>query len=181
MAARPSVRHKVLNSASELFYMQGYNATGIQQIVDNAGVAKTSLYEHFSSKEDLCLAYLSAEREEWISELVDFCSSEKKYTDWALKAFDFLVVSAKKESFRGCSFLNILGEVSMDSKKILKEVTITKSQLRTLFQDRFRDSKAENLSDAIYVLFEGAMIEMQVQRDIWPIEASKTVLLKLLN
>ena len=181
MAARASVRHKVLDSASELFYMKGYNATGIQQIVDNAGVAKTSLYEHFTSKEELCIAYLSAQREEWINELVNYCSSAGNYIDWTYKAFEFLSISVKKENFRGCSFLNILGEVPMDSKKILKEVSMTKSQLRALFQNRLTDSPVEDLSDAVYVLFEGAMIEIQVQKDTWPIEASKLILSKLLN
>ena len=181
MSARASVKHKVLDSASELFYLQGYNATGIQQITDNANVAKTSLYEHFRSKEDLCVAYLSQTREEWIDELVAYTRLAENHIEWIYQAFDFLSVSSKKEHFRGCNFLNILGEVSMDSEKILKEVSKTKTQLRDLFKDKFKDTPIEDLGDAIYVLFEGAMVEIQVQKDSWPVEASKLILSKLLN
>ncbi|MEM7485475.1 MAG: TetR/AcrR family transcriptional regulator [Bacteroidota bacterium] len=179
MSARASVRHKVLDSAAELFYYQGYAATGIQQITDNAKVAKTSLYEHFRSKEDLCVAYLSKTREEWIGNLTDYCDVSNGSVEWTYRAFDFLAISGREEHFRGCSFLNILGEVPMDSEKIINEVSRTKAELRALFDKILSASSNKDLSDAIYVLFEGTMVEIQVQKDVWPVDASKLILDKL--
>ena len=49
---------RILAVASELFYRQGYRATGINEVIARSGVAKATFYNHFPSKEDLCLAYL---------------------------------------------------------------------------------------------------------------------------
>ena len=51
-------RKKIVDTAARLFYEQGYNSTGINQIIAEAGIAKASLYAHFSSKEDLLKEYL---------------------------------------------------------------------------------------------------------------------------
>lgn len=176
---RASVRRQVLDSAMELFYNQGYTSTGIQQIADNANVAKTSLYAHFTSKEDLCVAYLSETREEWLNALAQYASSAKGVKDWVFKAFDFLGFSAEQENFRGCSFLNIMGELPTDSHRILKEVVITKNRLREMFRVQFVATDHEDLSDAVYVLFEGAMTEVQVQKSTWPIKEAVYLLSKI--
>ena len=58
-------RERILETASRLFYTQGYNNTGINQILDEAKVAKASLYLHFGSKDELGIHYLKAGRKEW--------------------------------------------------------------------------------------------------------------------
>jgi len=59
-----SPRDRILQVASDLFYRQGYHATGINQIIREAAVAKASFYDHFSSKEALAVAYLEQRREQ---------------------------------------------------------------------------------------------------------------------
>ena len=48
-------RERILDTAARLFYAQGYNSTGINQVIKEANVAKASLYQHFPSKEDLLI------------------------------------------------------------------------------------------------------------------------------
>src|ERR1700756_3966940 len=52
------VRDKILATASDLFYKQGVRAVGVDLVVEKAGVAKTSLYRHFGTKDDLVVAFL---------------------------------------------------------------------------------------------------------------------------
>ena len=47
------VRDKILDTASDLFYKQGVRAVGVDLVVEKAGVAKTSLYRHFATKDEL--------------------------------------------------------------------------------------------------------------------------------
>jgi hypothetical protein len=56
----------------------GYNSTGINQIIADAGVAKASFYLHFKSKEDLCVEFLNVRHQYWFSELNTFLSKEKR-------------------------------------------------------------------------------------------------------
>src|SRR4249919_1591565 len=52
-------RQRILETADRLFYQEGVRAVGIDRIIAEAGVAKMSLYNHFSSKDDLILAVLT--------------------------------------------------------------------------------------------------------------------------
>ena len=51
-------REELIEIASRLFYEQGYGATGIKQVIEEAGIAKGTFYSHFRSKEDLGLEWL---------------------------------------------------------------------------------------------------------------------------
>jgi AcrR family transcriptional regulator len=63
---KKSAREKILDTAGELFYKQGFRAVGIDTIIAEAGVAKMTLYAHFPSKDDLIVAYLKrSDSEGW--------------------------------------------------------------------------------------------------------------------
>ncbi len=68
MMVEPRSEHLV-NVALRLFYTNGFHATGIDGILDEAGVAKMTLYKHFRSKDQLILAALKKRDEmflEWL-------------------------------------------------------------------------------------------------------------------
>ncbi|MEU6407537.1 helix-turn-helix domain-containing protein [Microbispora sp. NPDC046933] len=51
-------RERILAAAARLFATQGINATGMEQIADEAPVSKRTLYAHFRTKDDLVIAHL---------------------------------------------------------------------------------------------------------------------------
>jgi AcrR family transcriptional regulator len=53
-----SARKRILDTAADLFYRHGFHAVGVDLVIERAGVAKTTLYRHFPSKDDLIVAYL---------------------------------------------------------------------------------------------------------------------------
>jgi AcrR family transcriptional regulator len=55
------VRQRIMDTASNLFYTRGVRAVGVDLVVEASGVAKTSLYRHFPSKDDLVVAFLERE------------------------------------------------------------------------------------------------------------------------
>jgi AcrR family transcriptional regulator len=59
------VRNKILETASALFYQRGARAVGVDLVVAEARVAKTSLYRHFGTKDDLIAAFLAREDEDF--------------------------------------------------------------------------------------------------------------------
>jgi Bacterial regulatory proteins, tetR family/MMPL family len=62
---RLDVRERVLETASQLFYRRGVRAVGVDLVVEEAGVAKTSLYRHFRTKDELIAAFLAREDEDF--------------------------------------------------------------------------------------------------------------------
>ncbi|MCO1692374.1 helix-turn-helix transcriptional regulator, partial [Pseudomonas aeruginosa] len=55
-------REQLLSTAVDLFYREGYHATGIDRILAESGVAKMTLYKHFRSKDELIMAALEVRR-----------------------------------------------------------------------------------------------------------------------
>ena len=168
-----SPRERILEKTFTLFHQQGYNATGINQIIEEAKVAKASFYQHFKSKEDLCVAFLNERHSFWFNQLEQFTGSEKEAKSKVLTSFDFLVFMNKKENFRGCSFLNILSEISSDNIKILSVLQSHKQDLRVYFQNIIEDKL---LSDHVYLLFESSIIESQLFKSNQLIEQSKKII-----
>ena len=57
--AQTSTREKIIRKGAELIHAQGFNATGLQQILQAAGIPKGSFYFYFKSKEDFGLEIIN--------------------------------------------------------------------------------------------------------------------------
>ncbi|ANI89735.1 TetR family transcriptional regulator [Arachidicoccus ginsenosidimutans] len=171
-------KDRILETASLLFHRQGYNSTGINQIIDEAKVAKASFYDHFKSKEDLCAAFLNKRHDYWFAQLESFTAKSRTPHTKVLAAFDFIAFMNQKEDFRGCSFLNILSEISSGNNKILPIIQNHKKDLQEFFNNLISEKL---LSAHIYLLFESALIESQLFRNQTPVETAKKIVQSLLK
>ncbi len=183
---KQGVKDRIIDTASELFYYAGYNQTGINQIIAEAGVAKASMYQHFRSKEDIAVAYLKKRHTNWISNLFDFIAKEKTVRDKIVGCFDYLNEWLTAVEYRGCGFQNIFIDLPKDQQKIKDQVILHKNELRTwihnllLEDNRFNAKEAKELGDEILVLMDGAIILSQIQHNSWPILSAKNTCKKLL-
>lgn len=166
-------RERIINTASILFHQQGYNSTGINQIIGEANVAKASFYQHFKSKDELCVAFLNTRHDYWFSQLLTYVSKHTNRKKRVLSAFDFIIAMNMKENFRGCSFLNILSEISKEQSAILSVIQAHKTDLRIFFEKELGD---DMLASHIYLLFEGAIIESQLFQSNELVEKSKKII-----
>jgi len=177
---KSSKRDELVDIASDLFYEQGYGATGIKQIIDTAGIAKGTFYSHFSSKEELGIAWLKKRHivwNAWLTEQVDQARSPKGRI---LSLFDFLESWMTKSEFRGCAFINTLAEVPNYDSPMRLEISEHKKELRETIQDLavecFTDKTSafgKQKGTTIFLLFEGALVESQNFRDTWPIASAR--------
>jgi AcrR family transcriptional regulator len=184
-------RQRIVDTALDLFYRQGYLATGINQVIAEAGVSKNTFYYYFKSKEDLCVAYLQERHRVWMGWLMDEIERYKNPYDRLMSVFGFLDSWLKKCDFRGCAFLNIASEVPDINHRLRKEVVGHKDELRKLMNGLVEDLKKSDkkfsridvsfISDALYVLFEGVISACQNYGDTKIIEAARKNFLKLLS
>ena len=184
-------RDRIIDSALRLFYAQGYLATGINQIISESQVAKATFYNHFSSKENLCVAYLQARHVIWKEWLVNSVESHTSVEERILSIFAFLREWMVSCNFRGCAFLNIASEVPSLNSKIRTEVIKHKDGLRLYIKqmvallknsrEGYRQINIEDDTDTVYVLIEGAIVASQNYGQVWPIEAAQSAVRNLLN
>lgn len=182
-----SVREHIIQTAARLFHEQGYNLTGINQVIEEAGVAKASLYYHFPSKEDLCIEYLKRRYEIWISGLEKYLEKVTDPRQRLIKLFDFRVIHLQNNSYGGCSYIKIISEIPQRSVKIDKQVILQKEKQRQYFYDLviqlegMTKKKAVVLADKIFLLFDGGTVQCQLYRDPAPLATAKKAVIDLLN
>src|SRR5262249_52243384 len=102
-----AVKERILETASRLFYDQGYHVTGINQIIEEADIARASLYNHFPSKTDLLLAYLDQTHQEWFMELDHYLTDFSTPREKLLALFDFRIERQRTLKYKGCHFNKI--------------------------------------------------------------------------
>jgi AcrR family transcriptional regulator len=106
-----SVRDRILHTARELFYREGARAVGVDTVVAQSGVAKTSLYRWFPSKDALIVAVLEEEtKDRWAG--WDYVAQRSDPNPRAqLRAqFSGIAKYVSSPRFRGCPFMNVISD-----------------------------------------------------------------------
>ncbi|MGU7774887.1 TetR/AcrR family transcriptional regulator [Burkholderia sp. MR1-5-21] len=127
----PDTRERILRTASELFYREGTRAVGVDLIVAQAGVAKTSLYRHFATKDDLIEAFLHREDEDFWQHWDAVAATHKGAPREELDAqLQWIGERIARPGYRGCPQINIAAEYSDDNHPARKVAVAHKQELR---------------------------------------------------
>jgi AcrR family transcriptional regulator len=175
-----AIRQDVVDTASRLFYKQGYANTGINQIIAESGVVKSSLYTSFRSKEDILMVYLETSGAATDEALKIASEKFEDPKDKVLAVFDYLVELVQQKEYYGCNFLNIISEIPQDAERVRNQIRKQKNGVRNLFANILRPIHKEDLADEIYTLFEGALIGNKVHNEVWPVLSARKIADRLL-
>ncbi|NWJ46180.1 MAG: TetR/AcrR family transcriptional regulator [Chloroflexi bacterium] len=100
-----TARQQILDTASVLFYHNGFRAVGIDTIVEQSGVAKMTLYRYFPSKDDLIVAYLERSNLsfwEWFEQAIAPAGDDPRRQLYAL--FEGVAALCASPQCLGCTF-----------------------------------------------------------------------------
>jgi AcrR family transcriptional regulator len=101
---------KVLSTASRLFYANGVRAVGIEWIVAESGVAKTSLYRHFQTKDELVAAFLEREDLEFWQHWDGVVAAAANPKAELMSLLDWIGKRVSRDGYRGCPQINVAAE-----------------------------------------------------------------------
>ncbi|MVN75677.1 TetR family transcriptional regulator [Hymenobacter sp. HMF4947] len=187
MKATSDVRERILTTAGRLFHQQGYNLTGINQIIAEADIARASLYQHFASKDELLLEYLRRTDEAWFAALADFSQSCQTPQEKLLALFDFRMARQQALGFAGCNFVKINAEVGRDKEPVFALAAAHKERLRHFIQELVpqalpqadADTQADT-ADTLFLLLEGGGLTTTLRQDMWGLARARALAAKLL-
>jgi len=118
----PNLRAKerILAAAYDLFSRHGIRAVGIDAIIDKSGVARMTLYRHFTCKEQLVLAFLDQRARFWASGWLEaeVMSRAETPADRLLAIFDVFGQWFRVAGFEGCTFINVMLETPDRDDKV---------------------------------------------------------------
>ena len=163
---RAEKRDHLIAVAADIFNRYGYHAAGVDQVIKEAGIAKTTLYRHFKSKDELIIAALNRIDERVLSQLrasVDKMASKPE--DKLLATFDTLESWFKDPAFYGCPFMGAISEHS-DRDHPIFQAALMHKRLTLAYLEEL--AYAANLNDPkkvaaqINILREGVVSVAQV-------------------
>lgn len=91
-------RETILQCALELFYKKGYDAAGVQEIVETAGITKPTMYYYFKSKRGLLDALIKERGEPLLDELLAVQQSLLRFEDQLYELARIYVNFCRRES-----------------------------------------------------------------------------------
>ena len=107
---RPSARERLLAAANELFYNEGVHTVGIDRVIEQAGVAKASLYNTFGSKDELVRAYLETRHASVTQRIMRAVDRYDTPRERLLAVFEGQGELFAQPDYRGCAFARASAE-----------------------------------------------------------------------
>ena len=159
-ATKSSPRERLLAACDELFYRDGVQSTGIDAVIEKAGVAKGSLYYNFGGKDELVAAYLRGRLDKWRQRVQAAQRDAGDDPDAKILAiFDAIAEYVALPEYRGCPFHNAAAEAPTGEAQRLA-IEEYRTWLRQTFRQLATDtgvSGFEPLAEALVVLYDGAL------------------------
>lgn len=169
-------RQDLIDTALRLFYEHGIHAIGINQVLEEAGVAKQTLYNHFQSKDSLIEAAVEHRDNLFFNWLEGRMNSRPEGREALLEMFDAVHdwINSRVPTlsrFYGCFFINTCGEYSDPEHPVHKRCAAHKTRVFDLLKyhaGKFCESEAEaeELANALFLLKEGAIVKAHVEGDL---------------
>ncbi len=160
------VRERILNTACALFYESGVRAVGVDLVVEKAGVAKTSLYRHFSTKDDLIAAFLEREDADfwrtWESVSGQHAGDAAAELDAHL---EWIGERVGRPNYRGCPQINVAAEFPDVDHPARKVAVAHKRQMRQRLKgiaERLGVARPDELAGQLSLLINGAFVSSQI-------------------
>ncbi|MBA2350986.1 MAG: TetR/AcrR family transcriptional regulator [Burkholderiales bacterium] len=157
-------RERILLTAHELFYRDGIRATGIDRVIAESGVTKVTFYRQFPSKNDLIRAYLEYRHERWLSWFIEALQrhgSARRNT--GLNALvPTLAEWLRDDSYRGCAFINSVGELGSTLPEITEIARRHKQEITDVIASLLPPSRQRRQNaQAAALAMDGAIVRAQ--------------------
>lgn len=182
---RPNKRDEIVRKALDVFYRNGFHATGMDMLVAETGVSKTSMYKHFRTKEDIILATLRLRDENfrnWLYRRVEALANTPKAQ--LVAVFDALEEWFAKPEFRGCMFI----KASAEFQETDHPIHVQSAEHKRLLGDHFLKivqaagvREPEELTRQLMILKEGAIIMAVMGHSDNPAQDAKAAALALIS
>jgi len=180
-------RAALIDTAATLFRRQGYAATGVNQILDEAAVKPGSLYHHFPrGKQQLAAAVVDGTGAAIEQLLRRFLAGGQPVADIVDRWIALLAAGLTADRRDGCPIEPIATE-SVNASAMVREAaaraftgwcTAIEERLRA---DGWSATEAKNVAVAVISLIEGALILSRITGDVAALEAAKPAARRLLR
>ena len=170
-------KQRILKTAIQLFYHQGYANTGINQIIKESGTAKASFYDHFPSKEDLgkrVIHHYSVEVQVWLKNILTKSKDPLSFVDELSKAVQ-IQIKSKDAIYQGCPIALFSSQFPLEHSGFQYEFQSSVERWEKMFFNFFTKLKEENkipsdfqsleVTRDLINLYEGGLMSWRISQN----------------
>jgi AcrR family transcriptional regulator len=162
LQTRPA-RERILLTAHDLFYRDGIRATGIDAVIELAGVTKVTFYRHFRSKNDLIVAYLEYRHERWMRW---FTAALQRHGGTLQALVPTMAEWFRSPEYRGCAFINGVSEIAPALPQVTEITRRHKAEMQQAIAALLPASRRrENLARSLALVVDGSIVQAQFRSD----------------
>jgi len=177
-APRSLKKNEMIRSAYDIFYKNGFHATGVDAILEGTGISKRTLYKHFISKEGLIIAAIGHYHQIMLASIIKYIEKSpfESFLDKVLSIFDFLSEQVDGGNLNGCFAMNAKTEYVNKSKEIemaSEAYSIAQQQLIERYLHMQGLANSRSLAIQVLMLFEGAIVRSKSVGNSKPIHLAK--------
>jgi len=159
---RPSKRDELVRKSLDIFYRNGFHATGMDMLASETGISKTTMYKYFRTKEELILAALRLRDENFRNSLVRKIEAiGKSPRDKLLAMFAVLGAWFAEDGFQSCMFIKASAEYQDVNDPIHVQSALNKQLIFNYLRDLAEHAGASDpdlLARQLVILKEGAIV-----------------------
>ena len=180
MAARLATRDKIVGSAMELFWELGYEATGISDIVERAGVRSGSLYHFFENKEHVLVAVLEAYQSALVPHIFD--PPFRRERDPLERVFAVLADYRKRLLTTGFRYRCPIGSLALEIGPVSERARVLVDANFAAWRDAIAAQLAQlplrqgnepaSLATFVLTVMEGGVMQAAAHRSAEPFDTS---------
>ncbi|HEY0299534.1 MAG TPA: TetR/AcrR family transcriptional regulator [Arachidicoccus sp.] len=161
--AKSIKRDEIVRQAFDLFYKDGFHATGVDSVVEGTGISKRTLYKYFGSKEGLIVAAIGYYHIWAYNAIYEYLNRNPKLSpkEKVLYLFDYLSELIDSGNLKGCFAMNAKSEYNGQSPEIEHCCNAYTTAIETLIYGYLKDANMTNskkLAMQIMILFGGAIV-----------------------
>ena len=180
---RPSARERLLAAANELFYNEGVHTVGIDRVIEQAGVAKASLYNTFGSKDELVRAYLQTRHASVTQRIMQAVERYHTPRERLLAVFEGQGELFAQPGYRGCAFARASAESHPgdQAEQAAEQYRRWVRELLTELSARAGAREPEVLARQLHLLYDGTGTSARMDHDPGAAAVARTAAAVLLD
>ena len=184
----------ILSKGAEIVHNKGFNNTGIQEVLNAAGVPKGSFYFYFKNKNDFGLHLIDFYAQVIYSRLDEAQAMTDLHPLARLRSFfrEFLLLFEKNQCQGGCPIGNLaqeMGDLNEDFRQRLNTVfSRLQHRIANLLEEARKEGglsatwRTQEMAGFILNSWQGAMLQMKVVKSTHPLQTFESIVFdSLLN
>lgn len=187
MKKRGDAKQRLLATTADLMHRQGYSSTGLNQIVEESGAPKGSLYFHFPGGKEQLVALALEMSSASLTELLQSVLQAAPTTELALEGIVMYFSHALEASrfTKGCPIATVALEQAASSDPLHRVCSTAYHRWQELIANRLHEdghsaSRADELAGFFLATIEGALMLCRAHRSTEPLRRAAVELRRFL-